>query len=142
MRTVVDRMLRWSASHTCIIALVAICSALLFAFTLVALPLFFVIIPEDFFVHRQVRFPLLKKSHPLLRALLIITKNMLGLLFLLSGFLMLFLPGQGLLTLLAGIICIDFAGKRTLICRVIRNKKIAASINGIRKQFGKKPLSF
>lgn len=136
----IEQMLQYMLEHRFLIVVIAVVSAAVFVLTLAALPFFFVLIPEDFFVQRQVRFPLLKHSHPFVRVLVLVLKNTIGLFFLISGFLMLFLPGQGILTLLMGLVCIDFAGKRTLILKLIGNKKVTNSITRLRAQFGRKPL--
>ena len=67
-------------------------------------------------------------------------KNSLGLLFLLMGFIMLFIPGQGLLTILAGLWLMDLPGKRALEIRMIRTPAIHRGIDYIRKKAGRSPL--
>ena len=53
---------------------------------------------------------------------------------LLAGILMLFLPGQGLLTLFLGILLIDFPGKYKTERWLISQPAIANSLNWLRKR--------
>ncbi|MBM4063213.1 MAG: hypothetical protein FJ265_19270 [Planctomycetes bacterium] len=71
---------------------------------------------------------------------LLLGKNLLGFLFLFAGFLMLFLPGQGLLTILIGLLLADFPGKRTLERRLVARPAILAFLNRMRARRGRSPL--
>ena len=103
--------------------------------------MFVILMREDYFLHAEVNgFGTLKKRHPLVRLLLLLLKNLIGALFLLMGLIMLFVPGQGLLTLLIGTMLIDFPGKRGLELRFIRNRRIAGAANWIRAKAGRNPI--
>ena len=67
-------------------------------------------------------------------------KNAIGAIFLFAGFLMLFLPGQGVLTMLIGISMLDFPGKRRVEATLIGQPTVLSVINGMRGKFGKPPL--
>ncbi len=71
-----------------------------------------------------------------------VTRNILGAGLLFMGFLMLFLPGQGLLTLLIGFCLMDFPGKDRLINRLVRNPGIQRALNWIRRKRGKEEFVF
>ncbi len=53
---------------------------------------------------------------------------------------MLALPGQGLLTIIVGLIFLDFPGKYRLERKIIGNHAIFSGINWIRDKAGKPPL--
>jgi hypothetical protein len=72
--------------------------------------------------------------------ILLITRNVIGLVLLLAGIAMLVLPGQGILTMLIGIILLSFPGKRTLITRVIGFPGVRRSLDWLREKRGKKPF--
>jgi len=114
-------------------------SAVFFVGSLVAIPFLLVRLPEDYFDMRRPR-PWLENHHPALRLLGRILKNMLGVIFLFAGFLMLFLPGQGVLTMLIGISMLDFPGKRKLEARIISQPAVFQVINRLRVKFGTTPL--
>ena len=69
-----------------------------------------------------------------------IGKNILGALFLLLGLAMLVLPGQGLVTMLMGLMLIDFPGKTKLERRLICRPSILKLINRMRVRRGRPPL--
>jgi len=72
--------------------------------------------------------------------LLVILKNLLGLLLAVLGFIMLFTPGQGLLTLLAGLLLMDFPGKYRLECALARRRKVLEALNWMRRRRGLPPF--
>ncbi|WP_447980744.1 hypothetical protein [Candidatus Nitrospira bockiana] len=53
---------------------------------------------------------------------------------------MLVLPGQGVLAILVGLTLLDFPGKRQLQSRLVRQRKVLESLNGIRRKFHRPPL--
>jgi hypothetical protein len=69
-----------------------------------------------------------------------IGKNVLGFVFLLAGIAMLVLPGQGLLTILIGLLMLDFPGKRALERRIVRRPAILGFLNRLRARHGRPPL--
>jgi hypothetical protein len=128
-------------AHIELAALFGGLSLLLFFGTLAAVPVFVIVIREEYFLHaEESTFGTMKERHPLMRLLLLLLKNLVGALFLLMGFVMLFIPGQGLLTLLIGTVLIDFPGKRGLELRLIRNRRISGAANWIRAKAGRNPI--
>jgi hypothetical protein len=67
-------------------------------------------------------------------------KNAVGGVFILSGLVMLVLPGQGLLTLAVGTCLIDFPGKRLLVHRILSRKGVLTVINRLRDKAARPPL--
>ena len=67
-------------------------------------------------------------------------KNLFGLILIVAGVAMLVLPGQGVLTMLIGLVIMNFPGKKALEKRLLRLPKIAAAVNWIRKKGGKPPF--
>ena len=108
--------------------------------SLVIIPLILIRLPTDYF---DTRFPRhwMRDHHPFLRVIGLIIKNAVGFVFIIVGFIMLFLPGQGLLTMLIGISLIDFPRKRELEAKIIGYSKILNIINNLRYKFGKPPLT-
>jgi hypothetical protein len=49
-------------------------------------------------------------------------------------------PGPGLLTVLLGIMLLDFPGKRALELRLVRRQQVHRTIDRVRKRYGKPPL--
>ena len=117
-------------------------TALSFVFfigTLIAIPFILVRLSADYFDVRVPR-PWMENHHPVLRVVGHIVKNAIGAVFVFAGFLMLFLPGQGILTMLIGISMLDFPGKRKIEAKLIGQPTVLSVINSMRKKCGKPPL--
>lgn len=115
-------------------------SLLTFVFSLILLPILILTIPEDYFVEKQ-RHPMhWSKSGYLLRMLVILLKNLLGIILFFMGILMLVLPGQGILTILAGLVLLDFPGKFLLLRWLARKERMLNSLNWVRKKGHKAPF--
>ncbi|MBM4138260.1 MAG: hypothetical protein FJ244_02070 [Nitrospira sp.] len=114
-------------------------SIVFFVGSLIVIPFILIRLPADFFDIRVPR-PWMEDHHPVLRVFGHLVKNTIGAIFLFVGFLMLFLPGQGILTMLIGISMLDFPGKRKLEAKLIGQSAILNTINGMREKFGKPPL--
>lgn len=114
-------------------------SIVLFVGTLIAIPFILVRLSADYFDVRVPR-PWMQNHHPVLRVAGHIVKNVLGAVFVFAGLLMLFLPGQGVLTMLIGISMLDFPGKRKIEAKLIGQPTVLGVINNMRKKCGKPPL--
>ncbi len=114
-------------------------SIVFFVGSLIAIPFILVRLPADFFDIRVPR-PWMEDHHPVLRVMGHVVKNVVGAIFLFAGFLMLFLPGQGILTMLIGISMLDFPGKRKVEAKLIGQPAVLNALNGMREKFGKPPL--
>ncbi len=115
-------------------------SIVFFVGSLIAIPFILVRLPTDFFDTRVPR-RWMENHHPVLRLLGHLAKHVVGAIFVFAGFLMLFLPGQGILTMLIGITMLDFPGKRKLEAKMIGQPAVLNAINGMREKFGKPPLT-
>jgi len=121
------------------LVMLTVLSIIFFVGSLIAIPFILVRLPADYFDIRIPR-PWMEDHHPVLRALGHFVKNTVGAIFLFAGFLMLFLPGQGILTMLIGISMLDFPGKRKLEALLIGRPTVLNTINSMRQKFGKPPL--
>jgi hypothetical protein len=115
-------------------------SVLTFIGSLVLIPWLIARIPPDYFQPEK-RLPIRSQSrYPGLNHLLTVLKNVLGILFILAGLGMLFLPGQGILTLLVGLMMTNFPGKYKLEKKIIGRRSVLRAINWIRIKYKKPPL--
>ncbi len=80
--------------------------------------------------------------NPVARALYTGAKNVLGGLLILVGIVLSLpgVPGQGLLTILVGVLLMDIPGKRRFELAIVRRPRVLASINRVRARFGRAPL--
>jgi archaellum biogenesis protein FlaJ (TadC family) len=130
----------WIAAHQVFLGWLTAASVATFAISLVALPWLVARIPADYFAHRKRHATPLKQRHPVIRLLLLIGKNLLGTVLLAGGILMLFLPGQGLLTMAMGLLLLDYPGKYALERRVVRQHAVHSGLNWLRAKAGAEPL--
>ncbi|MDQ3908207.1 MAG: hypothetical protein M3268_07665 [Acidobacteriota bacterium] len=119
--------------------------ALLFAVTFVvstALVGFIIVkLPEDYF-HPSNERRLFVDRHPALRIVGVVLKNVLGVVLVVCGVVMALpgVPGPGLLTILLGIMLLDFPGKRALELRLVRRPEVRRGIDRLREKYNKPPL--
>ena len=104
------------------------------SFILVKLP------ADHFSKSRKTRF--WAGPRPWLHALKVIGKNIGGLLLVALGVVLSLpgVPGQGLLTILLGVMLLDFPGKDRMEQKLLSRPSIQKAINGLRARFGKPPL--
>ena len=117
----------------------AVSSVFMFVGTLIAIPIILMRLPADSFDVRIPR-PWMENHHPVLRLIGHVVKNVVGAIFLFAGFLMLFLPGQGVLTMLIGLSLIEFPGKRRVEAKIVGQSTVLSTINAMRAKFDKPPL--
>lgn len=96
-------------------------------------------IPENYFSsHYQQDF--MPNASWLTRWGATIIKNLVGFVLVLAGIAMLIGPGQGVLTILIGLIMMDIPGKRPLEAKIIGRPAVLAAANSLRAKYGKPPL--
>lgn len=115
-------------------------SLLTFVGSLVGIPLLIVRMPADYFLRPEPTPDTWPARHPAVRLVVLVAKNLLGLVLVIAGILMLLLPGQGILAILLGLALLDLPGKRALERRLIRSPAILPAVNAIRAKAGQPPL--
>lgn len=115
-------------------------SLLMFAGTLVAVPLLLARIAPDHFTRVSVPPETVRGRHPALAITGQVLKNFLGGLLVFVGIAMLVLPGQGLLTILMGLALVDFPGRRRLELAILRERHVRHAVDRIRARAGRPPL--
>ena len=112
-----------------------------FSANLALVSLILVKIPADYFQHSGKK-KFLAKQSPVVRVLAIIGKNVAGVLLVILGVLLSLpgVPGQGILTILLGIMLLDFPGRRSLERRIVGRPRVFNAINKLRRRFDKPPL--
>jgi putative flippase GtrA len=97
-------------------------------------------IPADYFAHRERHPP--PTRHPVVRVLLLLGKNVLGLVALLLGVVMAVpgVPGPGLVVILLALMLLDFPGKYAAERWVVSRKPVREAIDALRVRAGRQPL--
>ena len=112
-----------------------------FSFNLAIVSYILVKLPADHFKKgHQVEF--WSGPRPALNAARVIGKNILGILLVALGIILSIpgVPGQGLLTVLLGVMLLDFPGKTWLERKLLSRQEIVSTINRLRAKFDKPPL--
>ncbi|MDA7851723.1 hypothetical protein N9I84_02515 [Gammaproteobacteria bacterium] len=130
----------WLAEHPALLMGLGITSIFIFILSLVGVSWFVALIPEDYFTGASRRSSKFKENAPLLSFLLLIAKNLLGFCLILGGFLMIVLPGQGLLTIITGLFLINYPGKFQLEQKIVTIPAVFKALNWIRLKAKKPPL--
>lgn len=98
-------------------------------------------IPANYFSSHYVH-DFLPDSRWLVRWGAVLAKNILGVLLIGLGIILSLpgVPGQGILTILLGLIMLDIPGKRPLEAWIIRRPTVLAAVNNFRARYNKPPL--
>ena len=107
-------------------------SFIIFIFSLLSIKWLVTLIPSDYFIlKKNSEF---KLNHPFLWLASIIIKNLIGYTLIIGGILMLVLPGQGLFTILIGLMLSNYPGKFYIERRFIAIPSVLKTINWLRKK--------
>ncbi len=116
-------------------------SIITFVATLIVVPMLVVRIPSDYFSHREhSKTSSHSDRHPVVQGILLIGKNVLGYVFIMAGIVMLFIPGQGILTIVIGLTLMNFPGKYRLGRWLVVRRPVLRSINWLRQRSKRNPL--
>lgn len=109
--------------------------------SLFAVAVFLARLPADYFVNPETR-RRVEGRHPVLHVLVVVGRNLLGYFLILLGIALSLpgVPGQGLLTILIGVMLIDFPGKPRLEKWLLSRRGVITGVNRVRAKFGKPPL--
>ena len=112
-----------------------------FAVSLAIVSFILVRIPADYF-HKDRPRELWADKSKAVRALGYIGKNLLGVLLVIIGIVLSLpgVPGQGFLTILLGIMLLDFPGRRKFERKLVCRPQVRNTINKLRHKFGKPEL--
>lgn len=113
-------------------------SALIFIFSLLSIKWLVALIPSDYFVEK--RASKFKNTYPYLWIISLIIKNILGYSLVVGGIFMLVLPGQGIFTIVVGLMLSNYPGKYSIERRLISIPSIHKGINWLRKKSNQPPI--
>lgn len=135
-----DSLLQYIQSHESLLLWTLVVSGITFVGTLVIVPALVIRIPVDYFSHDRREPTAWAEHHPVVRIILLTGKNLLGYVIILMGIAMLVLPGQGVLTIIIGLVLVNFPGKYQLERWLVTRKPVLKSINWFRVKAGREPL--
>jgi uncharacterized membrane protein YphA (DoxX/SURF4 family) len=84
----------------------------------------------------------LPDTHPVLRTILIVLKNIVGVVLVLTGIVLSFpaVPGPGILTVFIGLMITDIPGKRRIEAIIIQRPAVLSLVNKLRAKYKKPAL--
>lgn len=137
-----EKIISWSSMNSDLLFLLGSLSIFILIISVFMMVLIISFLPEDYFKseNRNLISSVQSSQYPLLKLLVLITKNFFGILLLMSGILMLVLPGQGILTIITGLVFMDYPGKYKFERKLLRQKGVINSINWIRSRLSKPSL--
>ena len=99
-------------------------------------------LPEDYFVRHEEHHWIDPVRYPNLHWLSRMVKNALGMLLIVLGVILLFVPGQGILTIVIGLILTDFPLKKRWLKKLLASQSVRRTLNMLRRKAGKKPFLY
>ena len=137
-----EKIISWSSMNSDLLFLLGSLSIFILIISVFMMVIIISFLPEDYFKseNRNLISSVQSSQYPLLKLLVLITKNFFGILLLMSGILMLVLPGQGILTIITGLVFMDYPGKYKFERKLLKQKGVINSINWIRSRLSKPSL--
>ena len=102
--------------------------------------LFITRMPCDYFSCDSPSPPTVSARRPTVALAVRLCRNTVGLALTVAGIAMLVLPGQGLLTILLGLMLLEFPGKRRLEAALVSRPAVLDSLNWLRRLVRQPPL--
>ena len=136
----VHSFIQWFANHPEVLIGMGISSIFIFLISILGISWFVAQIPEDYFLRSTRQPSKWREQNPILRFVVMFGKNLIGLSLIIGGLLMLVLPGQGLLTIVTGLLLVNYPGKYKLEQKLSSMPSIFRALNWIRLKAKKPPL--
>jgi len=127
-------------NHEVLLLWLTIASTIGFIGSLIVIPWILIQIPSDYFSHEKRQKHQWGSYPPIIRLVLLLIKNIIGIIFIISGIIMLFIPGQGIITIIIGIILTDFPDKYKIERWIINHTAILKYINKLRAKAKQSPI--
>lgn len=136
----VNSFIQWFDNHPEVLIGMGISSIFIFLISILGISWFIAQIPEDYFLRSKRQPSKWREQKPILRFVVMFGKNLIGLSLIIGGLLMLVLPGQGLLTIVTGLLLVNYPGKYKLEQKLSSMPSIFRALNWIRLKANKPPL--
>jgi Putative transmembrane protein (PGPGW) len=132
-------MAEWINANLSLLWWVAVLSLAVSLVGMVLAPWWAISLPADYFRHPQRHEPAARR-HPR-RLMLVLARNLIGMVCILAGLFMLVLPGPGVLAMVCGLMLTDFPAKYRLARWIVTRPPVLHSINWARRKAGKPRLA-
>lgn len=136
----INALIVWFSNHPGILITLGVSSVFIFILSIAGISWFVAQIPDDYFLSTKRQRTKWGQEKPILRLLFLLLKNIVGIFLIFAGLLMIVLPGQGFLTIVTGLLLINYPGKFKLEQKIVAMPSIFKALNWIRKKANKNPL--
>jgi archaellum biogenesis protein FlaJ (TadC family) len=136
----INSLILWFSDHPGVLIGLGASSILIFIISILGISWFVAQIPEDYFLSSKRKPSKWQEQKPILRLAVLFGKNIIGVSLIIGGLLMLILPGQGLLTIVTGLLLINYPGKYKLEQKLVAIPSVFRALNWIRVKANKPPL--
>ena len=136
----INSLILWFSDHPGVLIGLGASSILIFIISILGISWFVAQIPEDYFLSSKRKPSKWQEQKPILRLAVLFGKNIIGVSLIIGGLLMLVLPGQGLLTIVTGLLLINYPGKYKLEQKLVSIPSVFRALNWIRVKANKPPL--
>ena len=136
----INSLILWFSDHPGVLIGLGASSILIFIISILGISWFVAQIPEDYFLSSKRKPSKWQEQKPILRLAVLFGKNIIGVSLIIGGLLMLVLPGQGLLTIVTGLLLINYPGKYKLEQKLVAIPSVFRTLNWIRVKANKPPL--
>ena len=136
----INSLILWFSDHPGVLIGLGASSILIFIISILGISWFVAQIPEDYFLSSKRKPSKWQEQKPILRLAVLFGKNIIGVPLIIGGLLMLVLPGQGLLTIVTGLLLINYPGKYKLEQKLVAIPSVFRALNWIRVKANKPPL--
>ncbi len=134
--------LPFQMSYTTLFEWLGLVSVATFLISLLLIPFLVSRASVDYFLIHATIVEQRHRRHPALALLIKIVRNSLGVFLCLAGFMMIFLPGQGILTILIGASLLDVPGRQAVQNALIQRPAVQHGLNWIRRKTGQPPFHY
>ena len=136
----INSFIQCFSDHPEVLIGMGVSSIFIFLISILGISWFVAQIPEDYFLQSKRQTSKWQKQKPILRFVVVLGKNLIGLSLIIGGLLMLLLPGQGLLTIVTGLLLLNYPGKYKLEQKLVSMPSVYKALNWIRFKAKKPPL--
>ncbi len=123
-----------------VMAAIGVVSVVMLVASMVLTPAILAKLPADYFQREKPHLLTRFRQAGALECFVLLGKNVLGLVAIAAGIAMLVLPGQGILTIIIGMVLVDFPGKAAVERRFVAAPKVLRAVNWLRGKAKKPPL--
>lgn len=149
----IDCLAQFFTKHYQVASLVTMLSLFAFVLGVLLLPWLIALIPDSYFYRQgastkdnvaSIRDSVDQENYSVSKYSIFrrLIKNVVGVVFVATGIVLLITPGQGVLTLILGMMLLDYPGKKKIERKLLSYPPVLKLINSLRRRRGKREFIF